>query len=183
VCLDRRDHQASSRDMDAERLGMTPLSLDPVLETRSIESPRARPRVMASSSLGTVVCDHHERAGGCVVGVVLHEQRRRHALRRTWCERRMVSCDTIDTSQTTPRPDRRQPRAHALGSSRRPHPGNASIAYEPLPCRAEAWSMPEGPAAGLVEAERRALTTPSMAPDSRTRCWLGHFGARNSTRI
>jgi len=29
--------------------------------------------------------------------------------------------------------------------------------------------MPEGPAGGRVEAERRALTTPSTAPASRTR--------------
>ena len=39
-------------------------------------------------------------------------------------------------------------------------------------CRAEASSMPAGPAAGRDEAERRALTTPSTAPASRTR-WGG----------
>jgi hypothetical protein len=38
----------------------------------------------------------------------------------------------------------------------------ATIAQLPDPCRAEA-SMPEGPAAGRVEAQRRALTTPSTA--------------------
>lgn len=75
VCVDRRDHQASCRDMGVVRLGVTPLSFDPALETRSIESPRARLRVMASGSHGTVICSHHERAGGCVVGIVLREQR------------------------------------------------------------------------------------------------------------
>ncbi len=64
-----------SRGMDAERLGVTPLSFDPVVETRSSESPRARPRVVASGSHGTVICDHHERAGGCVGGIVPREQR------------------------------------------------------------------------------------------------------------
>jgi len=126
--IDRRDHQASCRDLDAERLGMTPLSFDRVLETRSSESPRARPRVVASGSHGTLICNHHERAGGCVSSVVLHEQRPRHALRRTWCERRMVPFDTDDTWQTTPRPDGRQPRLHALARCRRPHAGAASIA-------------------------------------------------------
>lgn len=36
-------------------------------------------------------------------------------------------------------------------------------------CRAQASSMPEGPAVGRVEAKRRALTTPSTAPASNTR--------------
>jgi hypothetical protein len=36
-------------------------------------------------------------------------------------------------------------------------------------CRAQASSMPEGPAVGRVEAKRRALTTPSTAPASKTR--------------
>ena len=42
-------------------------------------------------------------------------------------------------------------------------------------CRAQASSMPEGPALGRVEAERRALTTPSTAPASKTRwCQARH---------
>ena len=40
-----------------------------------------------------------------------------------------------------------------------------SIAQEPDTCRAEASSMPEGPAVGRVEAKRRALTTLSTARD------------------
>ncbi len=169
--------------MDAQRLGVTPLSFDPVLETRSSQSPRARPRVVASGSQGTVICDHHERAGGCVGGIVPREQQRRHALRRTWCERRVVSCDTDDASQITPRLHARQPRVHTLGPGGRLRPGTASIAQEPRLCRAEASSMPEGPATGRIEAERRALTTVSTAPDSRARCWSGHFCVRNSVHM
>jgi hypothetical protein len=45
------------------------------------------------------------------------------------------------------------------GATRRP-----AIAQKPKSCRAEASSMPEGPAVGRVEAKRRALTTPSTAP-------------------
>lgn len=37
--------------------------------------------------------------------------------------------------------------------------------------RAQAWSMPVGPATGRVEATRRALTAPSTAPASLTRWW------------
>jgi hypothetical protein len=44
--VDRRVHHASFRDMDAERLGVTPLSSDPVVETRSSKSLRARPPVV-----------------------------------------------------------------------------------------------------------------------------------------
>ena len=36
-------------------------------------------------------------------------------------------------------------------------------------CRAQASSMPAGPAIGRVDAERRALTTTSTAPESKTR--------------
>ena len=42
-----------------------------------------------------------------------------------------------------------------------------TIAQLPKTCRAEASSMPAGPAVGRVEAQRRALTTPSTAPASR----------------
>jgi hypothetical protein len=45
-------------------------------------------------------------------------------------------------------------------------------------CRAEASSMPAGPAAGRVEAQRRALTTPSTAPASKSRrcdAWIWVF--------
>ena len=40
-------------------------------------------------------------------------------------------------------------------------------------CRAQASSMPEGPATGRVEAKRRALTMPSTAPASSARWWCG----------
>jgi hypothetical protein len=40
-------------------------------------------------------------------------------------------------------------------------------------CRAEASSMPAGPATGRVEAKRRALTTPSTAPASSARSRQG----------
>lgn len=171
------------RDMDAERLGVTPLSSNPVLETRSSESPRARPRVVASGSHGTVTCDHHERAGGCVRGIVLQGQRsitRSAALGASggWCPSTPTMLRRLRLG-----PDGRQPRVHALGRCGRPRPGSASIAYLPRPCRAEASSMPEGPATGRVAAQRRALTTASTAPDSRTRCWPGHCCRHHSVHM
>jgi hypothetical protein len=44
-------------------------------------------------------------------------------------------------------------------------------------CRAQASSMPEGPAIGRVEAKRRALTMPSTAPASSARWWCGPIRA------
>ena len=45
-------------------------------------------------------------------------------------------------------------------------------------CRAQASSMPEGPATGRVEAKRRALTMPSTAPASSARWWCGSIWRR-----
>lgn len=44
--------------------------------------------------------------------------------------------------------------------------------------RAQAWSMPAGPATGRVEATRRALTTPSTASASLARWWCARAGGR-----
>ncbi len=143
VCIDRRDHQAPCRDMDAKRLGVTPLSFDLVLETRSSESPRARPRVVASGSHGTVICDHHERAGGCVGGVVLHEQRlatRSAALgaRGGWC----LSTPTILADYASARrPSTSCTRARAM----------SSLTSRKRQHRARAKTVPRG---GVVNARR-----------------------------
>ena len=50
-------------------------------------------------------------------------------------------------------------------------------------CRAQASSMPEGPAIGRVEAKRRALTTPSTAPASSARWWRGSIRAPNRGHV
>jgi hypothetical protein len=130
--VDRRVHHASSRDMDAERLGVTPLSSDPVVETRSSESPRARPRVVRIG----FTRNRHPRSppasrwlrGSCRAP----KATTLHALRRTWCKRRMVSFDTDDAWQITPRPDGRQPRVHALSTRNRNVPLLNEIEMSPV---------------------------------------------------
>ncbi len=128
---DRRVLQASSRDMDAERLGVTPLSSGPVVETRSSESPRARPpvvphRVHTEPSRAITTASRWLR-GRCRAP----RAPTRHALHRTGCERRMVSRDTDDRPQITPRSGARQPRVHAVEPRRLARPGTARIAQEP----------------------------------------------------
>ena len=74
------------------------------------------------------------------------------------CRAALRECD-----QHTPARCRRQPRCEPHQIVR-----HRVIAY---PCRAQASSMPEGPATGRVEAQRRALTRPSTAPASSERWW------------
>jgi len=83
------------------------------------------------------------------------------ALRWPWRRTEEVPCGT-DVMMST--------YAHTISTSIfRTLDTLTTIAQLPETCRAEASSMPEGPAVSRVEAERRALTMPSTAPASNAR--------------